>query len=785
MKKLFLSILAVAALASCSKNEAFYTEQDSEIKLNPVTAVSTRATDYAPVYGSIDGTNYPPSERFNVTAYWTNPGVANQSNVVYLDNVVFTNKGQYWGGTNTYYWPKNGYLQFACYSPTTVAKPTHDVATDTYTFTEYKQSNLTNATVDFLVAPTTVGYTAETATENVAVVFEHALSWITIQLKAKNPEAAKAFKVHDLIINNVLTMGTLTAEMEDGIQYNEWGNKTTEAAIDVVKGKNIQVGIDAAIAEDAPKGTVVIPQIPTTLTINYTQAAMGAATDLTNQTVTVPLELDDEANNFWEPGKHYIYTVIFDLDEILINPSVEDWEDVVVEDKDMDDAGQIATVATEDELLAALKANVKEIELTSTIELTSQLNVTYNVAFTNGGFTGKPIAVTGGVVSFENVAFANGTTGEESCVYVRNGNTNVTFDGCTFEDYAWEAIQYTSEDGLWVCVNNCSFKTAAHRDLHLQVKKENGGSKAEVKVTNNTFEGADDDSYVTIYGFAHERMILANNTIVGGTANTANVWISNGFDYNNLTLNGFVVPTAEAPAATLAASTVLGDDYNMTTLNLGGYDLDGNGHTLAMEKSTVTDFIVARGGYISNVTVQGYGARNDNGKVIYGIKLANLTKDVVLNNVVSKGFAYALNTGSGVDGYNLTVQNSSLEGWTSFTNKKATFINTAFTIGTFFANTTEASEVNVWNGSVKPYNTTVFDNCTFENGFNLILGRLADGATVTFKNCTVDGVKLTKENFTTYMKLDENKIIVVGGSEVYAEDADGNYISLWDRVSFE
>ena len=108
-----------------------------------------------------------------------------------------------------------------------------------------------------------------------------------------------------------------------------------------------------------------------------------------------------------------------------------------------------------------------------------------------------------------------------------------------------------------------------------------------------------------------------------------------------------------------------------------------------------------------------------------------------------------------------------------------------FHIGTFFANTTEASEVNVWNGSVKPYNTTVFDNCTFENGFNLILGRLADGATVTFKNCTVDGVKLTKENFTTYMKLDENKIIVVEGSEVYAEDADGNYISLWDRVSFE
>ena len=365
MKKLLLSILAVAALASCSKNEAFYTEVDSEIKLNPVTSVSTKATDYAPVYGSIDGTTYPPSERFKVTAYWTNPGKADQTNVTYLDDVVFTNKGQYWGGTNTYYWPKNGYLQFSCYSPATVAKPTHVVTTDTYTFANYTQSTNTDETIDFLVAPTTVGYTAETATENVSVVFEHALSWITIQLKAKTAEAAEAFTVHDLIINNVLTQGTLTAAMKDGIQYEEWSDKATEANMEVVKGDDIAVGVDAAVAEDTPQGTVVIPQVPTTLTINYTQNEMEGTPELTGQTITVPLVLADEANNFWEPGKHYIYTVIFDLDEILINPSVVDWEDEIVNDKE---AGT-TNVYSAAQLAAALAADEENISVTLTADM--------------------------------------------------------------------------------------------------------------------------------------------------------------------------------------------------------------------------------------------------------------------------------------------------------------------------------------------------------------------------------------------------------------------------------
>lgn len=772
MKKLFLSILAVATLASCTKDESFYTEQDSEIKISPVASISTRATNPAPYYGSIDGVKYPNSEQFKVTAYWTNPNNADQTDKVYLKDVTFENKGNYWGGAGTtYYWPKNGYLQFACYSPATLAMTSHDKSADKYVFKDYTQpvisENTTELnTIDFLVAPTTVGYTAETATENVAVVFEHALSWITIQLKANNPESAKAFKVHDLIINNVKTKATLEAAMKDGIQYAEWGEEDTKTDADsyyVVNNneKGIDVTTTATVAEDFDKGTVVIPQVPTTLTIKYTQAAMGAEMDLTEQSVTVPLELDDETNNIWEPGKHYVYTVIFDLDEILINPSVEDWEDVIVNDKDMDEAGQIATVATEEELLAALTAKVPEIEMTSNIELTSQLNVNYSVAFTNGGFTGKPVNVTGAVVSFENVVFNNATGEKETSVYVREGNTNITFEGCTFDNYTWEAIQYVAGDGKWACITNCTFKAAAHRDVHFQTstKTHPNGTKAELKMTNNKFYGDDVDSYVTVLGFKHEQLMLENN-FTEKPANSVNVWIEDVYNTEHRTIVGFA--NGKIDGTKLTASTLLDQNVELTNLTTGDFDIQGlpdaNGNfpTLKMTESTATDFVTTTGGFIKDVNILGYFERNTNNKLLYGIKVSGMTSDVNICNVTVDGVAYALNTGTINSAYNMNVMNCTLHGWISFAGvKTAKFTNTNFRIGSYFSRT-DANVETQNNCNLKPYVKTVLENCTFEKGFYLDLCALAADATVTFKNCTVDGVKLTADNFTTYMNLDDN-----------------------------
>ena len=60
---------------------------------------------------------------------------------------------------------------------------------------------------------------------------------------------------------------------------------------------------------------------------------------------------------------------------------------------------------------------------------------------------------------------------------------------------------------------------------------------AEVKITNNTFKGTDVDSYVTVYGFDKERMILAGNKTEDDPT-TTNVWISDLFG-SALAIEGF------------------------------------------------------------------------------------------------------------------------------------------------------------------------------------------------------------------------------------------------------
>jgi hypothetical protein len=247
-------------------------------------------------------------------------------------------------------------------------------------------------------------------------------------------------------------------------------------------------------------------------------------------------------------------------------------------------------------------------------------------------------------------------------------------------------------------------------------------------------------------------MILEANS-TKETANTVNVWISDEFNWNNLTLRGFVTPMAYSGA--LSQSAILNSDYTGAQMVLNGNDLDGNGFTFNMEKSDVMFGVTTGKGYITNLHVCGYNERNTNGKVLYGVVINKNEGNVVLNNVHVSNTAYALNTQtSGNCDYTLTVENSSLEGWTSYSSfKSAKFINTAFYIGDFFENE-DPTVLNEWNATVKPYVTSVFEGCSFEKGFNFDLSKLVSGATVTLKNCTVDGVVLTAANVDAYLDGD-------------------------------
>ena len=380
MKKIFFSLLAIAAVASCAKTEDVFTDGDSEIKLAPVAKLQTKANHL----GAVDGTTYPTEENFDVYAYWKNVPAGQEftDGSLFLQSLdeggaEFTNKGNYWGGIDKYYWPKNGSLRFAAYSPAHLTVD-HQQADDLYTVA-YEQPSLTAETWDFLVAPTSPSYSMMTAAENVAIEFQHALSWITLKVKAKDTDAAKAFDIKKVTINGVNTKANFAAKMGDGIQYEEWMGQNTPAEYVVFEGSQKVTEVLTDI-ENTVAGTLVIPQATTTVTVEFDQYGVNGTADTPGMTLTLDLVLDKE-DAPWEPGKHYNYTLVFGLDEILINPSVVDWEEIIVNDAEIG----ATNVYSVEQLVAALE-NGGKIVLQEDLNATS-LSVTKDVVLELNGHT--------------------------------------------------------------------------------------------------------------------------------------------------------------------------------------------------------------------------------------------------------------------------------------------------------------------------------------------------------------------------------------------------------------
>ena len=442
MKKIFFSLLAIAAFASCAKTDAVYEETKSEIKLAPVTALQTKAN----VLAAIDGTEYPTAENFDVYGYWKNGDASNYTDgESYFGGAVeFTNKGNYWGGVQSYYWPKNGTLRFAAYSPADLDLK-HNQEGDTFSGA-YIQPSKTAETWDFLVAPTSAPYTAMTAAEHVSVVFEHALSWITLKVKAKDAEAENVFTIKNVTINGVNTTADFKASMlgKDMVDYESWSNWDAAAEYVVFEGAQGVTG-EATVIENTAAGTLVIPQATTNVTVTFDQKGVNGTMDMTDMVVNLDLVLDQD-NEPWRPGYHYTYTLVFGLDEILINPSVDTWEEINV--------GTLEPGATNVSTAAQLEAALANPETTKIVfqaDIAGQFNVpeaakTLTIDGNGYKFDGTFNLVgnssyTNGNTIFENINFetadASALTGE-SFIYCaeQNGNTrypdSVTINNCTF-----------------------------------------------------------------------------------------------------------------------------------------------------------------------------------------------------------------------------------------------------------------------------------------------------------------------------------------------------------------
>lgn len=722
MKRIILSILAVAALASCSKTESAYVDQDQEIRLAPVTSMTTKAE----VSAAIDGTAYPTGEHFDVYAYWANEPAGSKFTTAeanYLtagtSGVEFVNKGLYWGGVTTYYWPKNGSLRFAAYSPADLDM-THELSTDVYTLSNLAYPTNTAETYEILVAPTSESYTAQTATEKVSVVFEHALSWLTI--KVKSTELAKeVFTVKNVVVHDIKNNGTLTADMVNDTKTWALTEGQELKDINVYYEKTAKIGTDAQTLENTANGLLVLPQATTSVTLVFDQAAMEGTPALSDHTVTIPLILD--GNLPWEPGKHYTYTVIFDLDEILINPSVEDWVDVEVP---VMDASAIE-VNNQVELISAVAAG-KSVRLVNDIEITEPVVLTKGdvIVELNGKTitsTGDGFEVKGGTLSINGPgkvsAASNGT--EPYCAVWAYGDAVVNIYGGEYEigypDGDYNDLIYAKENAVINVYGGKFYNSGKENAFVLNLKDPKDADAATAKIN--------------VYGGSYEKFNPANNLSEGANTN----YVAAGY---NVIQEGewyTVYPSVNANIVLDEATTFV------SSIKVNNGTLDGAGNTLTVVASPVntadTYGIICPEGNVtvSNITIDGGNLRTSNDKGLRGIYVTK-AGNYVYNNVTVKGVLYPIHVNT-TQNVTLKVSNSALEGWLSYgTSTTADFTNVVFT-----------KNNHTSYGMFRPYGTTVLTNCEFTN-MEIDFGSLGENETITFIGCTINGVALKLSDLT-------------------------------------
>ena len=355
MKKIFFSLVALAAIAACSKSEVKY-EQTGAITLAPVTSNATK---------SVAGYNGDAFDGIFPTAIdlyaFANAGEAGSDPAAhgepYFKNARFTyNSGKgttetqnngtkdvtatgAYEGIPTRYWPNVKTLVFAGYSDAcgvNKTTPTMNFEDNVLTIPAYVQNNATytaEGANDLMWFTRTEAYSKQ-ATEIVATM-KHACSWITINVKgdavtAKNGENP-GWILNSLVVKNIAHKGNA----ECGTAAASWGaldnvadenyyNAQTTATFDPTQGRTFTT--EYAKYEDNANNFIVIPQTPTTLEVTYSYMSDVANNITFSETKVISLDYDGvDGNKAWESGKHYIYNLYITATEILIDPVVVDW----------------------------------------------------------------------------------------------------------------------------------------------------------------------------------------------------------------------------------------------------------------------------------------------------------------------------------------------------------------------------------------------------------------------------------------------------------------------------
>lgn len=352
MKKvLFLAVVSLAA-ASCLKNEAFVVETPQELTFKATTNVATKAD------AQLEGTSLNKFYRIYASATQRRADGSIENASYFTDKPFATDTTKAIGASSKYqameliegiwqvspiYWPLGGcsvdYIAYAM--PGEVHDATPDLeddpdatykneGTDVASHLAFNGWDTYKHQVDVLYAVKNGANTTEHAgAATLPLTFNHAQALLVFQARVN---VDSVMQINEIKIKDLLVKGDFVVDNTRNNLIAEWENLATVQNEDMIapgadpENDNLHAyveGEDPKVAEyldntskfEQVGSTLLIPQQPTlNFVITYTVSGK-----------TMEYEYNHERST-WEMGKKYIYKLDFTLNEVVITPSVENFE---------------------------------------------------------------------------------------------------------------------------------------------------------------------------------------------------------------------------------------------------------------------------------------------------------------------------------------------------------------------------------------------------------------------------------------------------------------------------
>ena len=265
----------------------------------------------------------------------------------------------------------------------------------------------------------------------------------------------------------------------------------------------------------------------------------------------------------------------------------------------------------------------------------------------------------------------------------------------------------------------------------------------------NAIGSATDGSTVDI---ASGEYTLSDPAATGKTEIPAGVTIA-GAGKDNTTLN-------------VNNDKIAKDNVTLKDMTIKGSGSQGTGGTLNINGNNTT---------IENVDYKGDGGTaiavstggSNSGTIFRGTKITNafrgiqfwsLSGDSVIDNCVLDVAGYTFNIDAAVADSTLTITDSTLNGWTSYTSgiKLVTFENCKLGLNAY--------------QYLRPYSETKLVNCEFTSGGYQLNASGSGAYTITLTNCTKNGTPITADNVKALLLDTEdwnnNATLIVNGVTV-------------------